>query len=589
MTVKQKQLFVFLQQAAPSRRSIVAFTVLSSLLACQLSAQPTADVGQQLSSEADSLFWLAAARAGGPVAVPADGSGAIVPLVMYPPGFDLSGLLIYEPGSSEWINGGSYIRTEDWVNRFYASAVARNARTNLVSVDVNRLKTALDTPFQTASTIPAEVVRLLLIPKKSTNLVSTWNRINDLHHNLGTRVVTTLTYLDDIQIIEVPAEAADIRSDQYRGSGLFASVEFDAMLEKRTADDPLLYYDSTDRVPFDSNPSTYSAATYQWSMKNTGQAIQAYQKVGQDWVPYGQAEVAATNASLNVLSAWNMIDGASIFGQCRIGIIDSGIITNHPDLAGVMATDGNGNSICFSAIDSGGYLTITTNDLTAMGDIDGHGTEMAGLISANANNGIGISGVCPGAKLLVAKTQFGLSEVIAAMNWEVANNADVINCSWGNRSGSAALLQAVASAQSRGIIAVCAVANSPDDYDSPAYEDYPQKYKKTLLNPSGLDNIINVTDIMEAGQILTGGAAYGKNTVDFGAPGRRLPTTGHDLSFPYVYASGTSVAAAETSACIAILKHAFPNENYHALIGRLYSGIEPAIEGDLLNSTICAG
>jgi subtilisin family serine protease len=94
---------------------------------------------------------------------------------------------------------------------------------------------------------------------------------------------------------------------------------------------------------------------------------------------------------------------------------------------------------------------------------------------------------------------------------------------------------------------------------------------------------------MEAGQILTGGAAYGKNTVDFGAPGRRLPTTSHDLSIPYVFASGTSVATAETSGCVAILKHAFPNENYRALIGRLYSGIEPAIEGDLLTNTICTG
>jgi hypothetical protein len=45
-----------------------------------------------------------------PMAAPANGSGSIVPLAIYPPGFDLSNFLIYDPGVADWVSGATYVR-----------------------------------------------------------------------------------------------------------------------------------------------------------------------------------------------------------------------------------------------------------------------------------------------------------------------------------------------------------------------------------------------------------------------------------------------------------------------------------------------
>lgn len=45
-----------------------------------------------------------------PMAARADGTGLIVPLAIYPPGFDLSGYLVYDPAVSNWLTGSAYTR-----------------------------------------------------------------------------------------------------------------------------------------------------------------------------------------------------------------------------------------------------------------------------------------------------------------------------------------------------------------------------------------------------------------------------------------------------------------------------------------------
>ncbi len=44
------------------------------------------------------------------MAAPADGNGSVVPLALYPPGFDLSRFLIYDPAVGDWLSGATYIR-----------------------------------------------------------------------------------------------------------------------------------------------------------------------------------------------------------------------------------------------------------------------------------------------------------------------------------------------------------------------------------------------------------------------------------------------------------------------------------------------
>jgi len=52
---------------------------------------------------------MAAAEPTVPLAMPANGSGDAVPLSLYPPGFDLSGLIIFDPSTGEWLSGSGYI------------------------------------------------------------------------------------------------------------------------------------------------------------------------------------------------------------------------------------------------------------------------------------------------------------------------------------------------------------------------------------------------------------------------------------------------------------------------------------------------
>src|SRR5689334_23634480 len=88
-------------------------------------------------------------------------------------------------------------------------------------------------------------------------------------------------------------------------------------------------------------------------------------------------------------SAWSVSTGKDV----KIGIVDSGVNRNHEDIAGKVIASAtcvntNGNS---GACAAGGE------------DINGHGTHVAGIAAANTGNGVGIAGVAPGAKLIVAR------------------------------------------------------------------------------------------------------------------------------------------------------------------------------------------
>ena len=52
-----------------------------------------------------------------PLAMPADGSGSAVPLCIYPPGYDFSGLTIFDPSSGEWVSGSGFTNSQPSLNR----------------------------------------------------------------------------------------------------------------------------------------------------------------------------------------------------------------------------------------------------------------------------------------------------------------------------------------------------------------------------------------------------------------------------------------------------------------------------------------
>ena len=152
----------------------------------------------------------------------------------------------------------------------------------------------------------------------------------------------------------------------------------------------------------------------------------------------------------HVDQAWDLIRGS---GAVIVAVIDTGIDTNHPDLAGVALP---------------GTTIVTSPDPTcAPGstiDDNGHGTHVAGLIAANGNNGIGIAGVAFGVKILPIKAldcqgQGLLSDVASSVIWATDHGARIINISLGSSASQQTLQDAIRYAVAHNVLVVSAAGN----------------------------------------------------------------------------------------------------------------------------------
>ena len=159
--------------------------------------------------------------------------------------------------------------------------------------------------------------------------------------------------------------------------------------------------------------------------------------------------------------AWQLVGGMEQAGRdIRIAVIDSGIVPNHPMFAdnGFQAptslpTDDycrtENPSFCNDKLIVARYYKPSfVND--SFGEFDspqglsGHGSHVAGIATGRqvtAPNGETISGVAPGAYLMVYKALWGQEgegtdiELLAALDDAVKDGADVINNSWGGSNG----------------------------------------------------------------------------------------------------------------------------------------------------------
>ena len=71
----------------------------------------------------DGMTSMASAKPSVPMAMPANGSGGAAPLAIYPPGFDMSGFIIFDPATEEWVSGDGYVINTPSVNPAYAGGI----------------------------------------------------------------------------------------------------------------------------------------------------------------------------------------------------------------------------------------------------------------------------------------------------------------------------------------------------------------------------------------------------------------------------------------------------------------------------------
>jgi subtilisin family serine protease len=174
--------------------------------------------------------------------------------------------------------------------------------------------------------------------------------------------------------------------------------------------------------------------------------------------------------------ALDVFDAANQLVPVRVAVIDSGIDVGHPELRGRIAAWKS-------------FVGGTMNDQF------GHGTFVAGEIAAIADNGAGIAGLAPPARLVIAKVVEPDGTIppkaeARAIRWAVRQDARVINLSFGsvrdpangvNDGYSSAERRAIEYAVRRGVLVVAAVGNGTDAPSRPwPYASYPAAFPHVL-------------------------------------------------------------------------------------------------------------
>ncbi len=147
----------------------------------------------------------------------------------------------------------------------------------------------------------------------------------------------------------------------------------------------------------------------------------------------------------NVTSAWSVTTGAA---DTVVAVLDTGVDLGHPDLQGAFVP---------------GYDTV--NEDADPSDDHGHGTMVAGIIAARANNGIGVAGACWRCSLMPVKVigANGLgsaSDIAEGILWATAHGARVINMSFTLSAPDATIAAAVEQARAQGVVLVAAAGNT---------------------------------------------------------------------------------------------------------------------------------
>lgn len=296
--------------------------------------------------------------------------------------------------------------------------------------------------------------------------------------------------------------------------------------------------------------------------------------------------------------AWNTTIGNR---SVVVGVVDTGIDVNHEDLRdniwvnpGEIAGNGvddDGNGF----VDDVNGWDFAHNDATVfdyteptyppsdnyLGDIDDHGTHVAGTIGANGNNSIGVAGVnwqvsMMSLKFLTEDAGGSSADLLKALAyakamkqlWQTSGgtkgaNIRILNNSYGGSGSSQAELDAIRALSDAGILFVVAAGNEGVTND--LFPVYPANY----LSP----NVISVA-ASSGGNARAFFSNFGAATVNVTAPGEFiLSTTPRNTYNP---ANGTSMAAPHVTGIAALVCAQVPNITMEKLRAVTMYGGHPA-------------
>lgn len=229
---------------------------------------------------------------------------------------------------------------------------------------------------------------------------------------------------------------------------------------------------------------------------------------------YGMPQIGAP-------AAWDIFKGNS---NTVIGVLDSGLNTNHEDIVGRVVLTRN--------------TELDNNDMT---DNVGHGTHCMGIAAATTNNGRGVASVAFNPKLIAVKLGDlpGADASAKGLVFAANNGAKIISMSYGRGIRSQVEADAVAYAWGRGALLFAAAGNDGSNSDT------------DIGFPALLPNVV----VVAATDATDGRASFSNfgSKVQIAAPGDEILSLGTASNSSYVTMGGTSMACPYAASAAALV------------------------------------
>jgi len=398
---------------------------------------------------------------------------------------------------------------------------------------------------------------------------------------------------------DVPAQVA-----QFEGSEIVPGLRVVHVAPEQTLQTiaalnarPDVLYAEPDYVRYIERTPNEAEFANMWSLRNTGQPITV------DFVTHsfnpGCSSPPCTfvpgnaGADISATQAWDITTGSR---NIVVGIVDTGVDINHPDLAanvwtnpGEVAGDGVDNDGDGFVDDVHGWDFTADANGTPCGtdagadaspgcgnnsvfdgqgyptdDTDAHGTHVSGTIGAVGNNGVGTVGINWQVTILPLKFidasgsgdsinairaeayAKALRDKYVATNGAQGANVRVLNNSYGGGGFSQAEQDSIRAVGDSGILFVVAAGNDASNND--IFPTFPANY--------GAPNIISVA-ATERHDALSSFSDFGTRTVHVAAPGSFILSTTPNNTLDFF--SGTSMATPHVTGLAALALSANPN------------------------------
>lgn len=245
-------------------------------------------------------------------------------------------------------------------------------------------------------------------------------------------------------------------------------------------------------------------------------------------------------------------------GDVVVAVLDTGVNLSHPELAGRLALPGY--NVLFPA-----NPPNDDNDWIGSSFMNGHGTHVAGIIAAEANNSAAIAGLGWESRIKIMPIKVldnlgggTLADIATGIDWAVANGAAIINLSMETTSYSSLMETSILTAQGAGLLVVAAAGNNNNDYN--VTRIYPACYSGVMAvaATNSLDQVTAYSSYSNDATaplscVAPGGAISDLGT---GTDGGVTSTSRDGLTSAV---EGTSFAAPQISALAAMLKLQVPS------------------------------